>query len=199
MSIDWSSIHDGLKAAAAALERGKALSASETGRILNARAQVLAREPEPDVTNDESVEILEFRLADENYGIETSFVRDVHPLKAFTPLPGLPPFVFGIVNVRGQILSVVDLKKVFELPDKGLSDLNKLIIVRGAILEFGILVDAIAGIRSILFNDIQPSLPTLTGIRQEYLRGVTGERLVVLDAAKLLADKALIIHQTVEA
>ena len=197
MSIDWGTIHDRLKTATAALERGTALSPAETGKILKARAQALAQEPERDDVNGESVEILEFSLAYESYGIETSFVREVYPLKSFTPLPGTPPFVFGIVNVRGQIFSVIDLKKFFELPDKGLSDLNKVIIVRGPVLEFGILADAIAGIRSIRINEIQPSLPTLTGIRQDYLRGVTRERLVILDAEKLLTDKALIVHEAV--
>lgn len=197
MSIDWGTIHDRLKTATAALERGTALSPAETGKILKARAQALAQEPERDDVNGESVEILEFSLAYESYGIETSFVREVYPLKSFTPLPGTPPFVFGIVNVRGQIFSVIDLKKFFELPDKGLSDLNKVIIVRGPVLEFGILADAIAGIRSIRISEIQPSLPTLTGIRQDYLRGVTRERLVILDAEKLLTDKALIVHEAV--
>jgi len=197
MSIDWGTIHDRLKTATAALERGTALSPAETGKILKARAQALAQEPERDDVNGESVEILEFSLAYESYGIETSFVREVYPLKSFTPLPGTPPFVFGIVNVRGQIFSVIDLKKFFELPDKGLSDLNKVIIVRGPVLEFGILADAIAGIRSIRISEIQPSLPTLTGIRQDYLRGVTRERLVILDAEKLLTNKALIVNETV--
>lgn len=196
MSIDWKAIHEKLAAAAATLERGTVLPSAETGKILKARAQALAREPERDDVNGESVEILEFSLAYESYGVESSFVREVYPLKAFTPLPGTPPFVFGIVNVRGQIISVIDLKKFFELPDKGLSDLNKVVIVHNPVLEFGILADAIAGIRSIRISEIQPSLPTLTGIRQDYLRGVTPDRLVVLDAAKLLADKALVVHET---
>jgi Chemotaxis signal transduction protein len=199
MSIDWQAIHKKLAAAAATLELGMVLPPAETGKILKARARALARETERDDVNGESVEILEFSLAYENYGVESSFVREVYPLKSFTQLPGTPPFVLGIVNVRGQVYSVVDLKKFFDLPDKGLSDLNKVIIIHNPVLEFGILADAIAGIRSIRISEIQSSLPTLTGIRQDYLRGVTRERLVVLDAAKLLADKTLVVHETAAA
>lgn len=195
MGIDWNVVRKKLAAAAVALERGAALSPAETGKILKARAQALAQEAVGDDVNGESVEILEFQLASENYGIESSFVRDVQPLKAFTPLPGMPPFVLGIVNVRGQIFSVIDLKKFFELPDKGLGDLNKVIIVRSPMLEFGILADVIVGIRRIPISEIQPSLPTLTGIRQEYLRGIGRDQLVLLDAEKLLSDRNLIVHQ----
>ena len=62
-------------------------------------------------------------------------------------------------------------------------------------MEFGVLADSIAGLLSVAVKDIQPSLPTLTGIRENFLRGVTRERIVVLDAKKLLADKNIIVHE----
>lgn len=195
MSINWKEIHNELAAATAVIDRGAARSPGETRNILQARAQALARESASGDTDGESIEVLEFRLAYESYGIESSSVREVYPLKAFTPLPGTPAFVFGIVNVRGRIFSVIDLKKFFELPEKGLSDLNKVIIAQYQDIELGILADAVVGIRSIPVADIQPSLPTLTGIRQDYLKGVTRERLVVLDAGKLLSDRSLIVHE----
>lgn len=196
MGIDWNKIHRRLAAAAEALEGGVAVSPGQSRNILKARAQALAEEPEDENAAGESIDILEFKLAFENYGLESAFVREVYPLKAFTPLPGAPSFVLGITNVRGQVLAVIDLKKFFELPDKGLSDLNKVVIVRDTDRELGILADAIIGIRSIRLDQLQPSLPTLTGIRQDYLKGVTRERVVVLDAGKLLSDKALIVPET---
>jgi purine-binding chemotaxis protein CheW len=116
-------------------------------------------------------------------------------LKELVPLPGTPPFVLGVTSVRGQILSVIDLKKFFELPDKGLTDLNKVIVVRADVMEFGILADAILGTRSIPLAEIQPSLATLTGIRSDYLRGVTKDRLVVLDAARIVSDQRIIVRE----
>lgn len=164
--------------------------------ILKARAQALAQAPEQ-VSATKCLEVVTFLLAYETYGIETAYVREVYPLKDLTPLPCTPPFVAGIVNVRGQVISVIDIKKFFDLPEKGLTDLNKVIILSDGLMEFGILADAVLDVRSIPRQQIQPSLPTLTGIREDYLRGVTAERLVILDAAKLLADNNIIVHEEI--
>ena len=166
----------------------------EKKRILRERAKVLARGPgekEP----EEHVEVLEFLLANERYALETFHIHEVCVLKEITPLPGTPSFVNGIINLRGKVLSVIDLKKFFDLPKKGLGDLNKVIVLSSAGMEFGVLADAILGIRKIPLSELQPSLPTLTGIRKDYLTGVTHDRLVVLDAGKLLSDKRLLVHE----
>ena len=165
--------------------------------ILKARARALAKEPEQAVAAQEFLEITEFRLASETYGIESSFVREVYPLKDFTPLPGVPPFVLGIVNVHGQILSVVDLKKFFNLPDKGLGELNKMIILRNKRMEFGILADAILGTMSVPLDAIQAPPATVTGIGAEYLKGVTKEQVIALDAEKILNDEKIIVNEPV--
>ena len=168
-------------------------------QILRARAQALARTPERAPVAGASLEVLEFRLAKERYALENRWVQEVCPLKELTPLPCTPPFVLGIVNVRGRILPVLDLKKFFDLPEQGLTDLHRIILVRGNDLELGLLADAIVGVRSIPADSLQPSLPTLTGIRGNYLKGVTAERLVVLDLARILADPKIIVHEEVEA
>ena len=167
--------------------------------ILRARAQALARLPERVPLVDTLLEVLEFRLAQERYAVETEHVREVYPLKELTPLPCTPPFVLGIVNVRGRILPVFDLKKFFDLPDQGLTDLHRIIVVRSRTLEFGLLADVIVGVRSIPVENLQSSLPTLTGIRADYLKGVTSESMVVLDLARILADPKIIVHDEVEA
>ncbi|MBI2998359.1 MAG: chemotaxis protein CheW, partial [Deltaproteobacteria bacterium] len=109
------------------------------------------------------MEIVEFFLASEKYGVESSYVREIYPLKELTPVPCTPSFVLGIINVRGQILSVIDIKKFFDLPEKGLTDLNKVLILRNDRMEFGILADAVLSVNRASINDIQPGLPTLTG------------------------------------
>jgi len=163
--------------------------------ILKARARVLARETEEAGAVLEFLDIIEFNLAAETYGIESAFVREVYPLKNFTPLPGTPPFVLGIVNVRGQILSVIDLKKFFNLPGKGLGQLNKVIIIRNDRMEFGILADAVLDARPIPLETIQAVPSIVTGIGAEYLKGVTSGRMIILDAEKILCDEKIIVHQ----
>ena len=196
--IDWPAIHRRLEDAAGVLERKMAPAPEERKKILKERAKTLAREPKAIERREDHLEIVEFLLASERYAVESSWVREVYPLKEITPLPGTPPFVLGIINVRGQIVSVVDLKKFFDLPPKGLSSLDKVIIVTDGRMEFGLLTDAVAGVREISPGGIQQALPTLTGVRAEYLKGVTADRLVILDVGKLLADPAMKICQSME-
>ncbi len=192
--VDWVEIHRRIDKIKERLDQRWTADPGEKKKILRARAKLLAmgtegKEPE------ESIEVLEFLLSYERYGLETFHIREVSVLKDITPLPGTPPFVSGIINVRGKVLSVIDLKKFFELPEKGLGDLNKVIILSSPSMEFGILADTVLSIRKIPLNDLQPFLPTLTGIRRDYLKGITGDRLVVLDAGKLLSDKGLQVHE----
>ena len=167
-------------------------------QILHARAQALARPPAHAPEAGTLIEVLEFRLAQERYAVEARYVHEVHPLKELTPLPCTPAFVLGIVNVRGRILAVLDLKKFFDLPEQGLTDLHRIIVVRDRDLEFGLLADVVVGVRSIPAESLQASLPTLTGIRADYLKGVTAEHLVVLDLARILADPKIIVQDEAE-
>jgi purine-binding chemotaxis protein CheW len=170
----------------------------DAAQILRARAKALARPSEHAPASASLLEILEFRLAQECYALETRYVHEVYPLKDLTPLPCTPPFVLGIVNVRGRILPVFDLKKFFDLPEQGVTDLHRIILLEDNGVELGLLADAVVGVRSIPADSVQPSLPTLTGIRSEYLKGVTAERLVVLDVARILADPKIIVHDEVD-
>jgi purine-binding chemotaxis protein CheW len=194
-ATDWQGVRQRLDASADLLARG--VSADEQKRILKARAQALAQEPSEAETAGGYIEVLEFLLAYERYGIEMSWVRETLPLRDITPVPCTPTFVLGLINVRGQILSVIDIKRFFDLPEKGLTDLNKVIVVHGEGMVFGILADDICGVRAIPVAELQPSLPTLTGVREEYLKGVTKERTVVLDGEKLLSDRKIIVHEEI--
>jgi purine-binding chemotaxis protein CheW len=164
---------------------------------LKMRADAMAKEPEQKRETSAIIEIIEFTLASEVYGIESAYVREVYPLKDFTPLPGVPFFIPGIVNVRGQILPVVDLKKFFNLPEKGLGELNKVIIIRNNLMEFGILADAVNGTKAIYMEDILPAPLTVTGIGEKHLIGVTKDQLIILSAENLLADKNIVVNDEV--
>jgi purine-binding chemotaxis protein CheW len=166
--------------------------------VLRSRAKKLSQEIESKETGEEYFEVLEFLLAQETYAIETPFVREVYPMIELTPLPCTPDFVLGLINVRGQILTVMDMKKFFDLPEKGITNLNKVIVVRKDAMELGILADEIIGIRNLPVNELQPPLSTMTGIHAEYLKAITGERLIVLDMERFLTDRKLIVQEEIE-
>jgi len=193
--VDWGAIRRRVDEAQEALAQTAEPSPDEKRAVLKARAQALAKEPVTGDNEQKFIKIIQFRLASETYGIESEFVSEVYPLKDFTPLPGAPSFVLGIVNVRGQIVSVVDLKKFFNLPEKGLDELSKVIIIRNDRMEFGILADTILGIHLIALDAIQTPPATVTGIGAEYLKGVTGERVILLDAQKILDDGKMIVNE----
>lgn len=180
-----------------AIPAAASIALSDSAQILRDRAQILARLP-VQAAADTQLEVLEFRLAQERYAVETRYVREVYPLKDLTPLPCTPAFVLGIVNVRGCILPVLDLKKFLDLPETGLNDLHCIILVRERDLEFGLLADVVVGVRAIPVENLQPSLPTLTGIRSDFLKGVTDDCLVVLDLSRLFADPKILVHEEVE-
>jgi len=198
-TIDWAELRARINAAKAASDRAWMPGADETERILHERALALALEPDAAQIPEHGIEVIEFGLAHECYAVESSHVREVYPLENLTPLPCTPAFVLGIVNLRGEIVSVIDLRRFFDLPQTGLPDLNKVIVLESASMVFGILADVIHGVRRIPLAEIQPSLPTLTGIREKYLKGITAQRTVVLDAAKLLADEDIVVQQQVGA
>jgi purine-binding chemotaxis protein CheW len=196
-SVDWDEVHERLETLRALVAQGFTASPEEQKRILKARAYDLAREPAVAQDARDLLEVVEFELAGERYGLALTSVRTVCVLKDLTPVPCTPAFVLGIINLRGEIHTVVDLKKFFDLPDAGITELNRVLVVEGDGVRLGILADAICGVRVIALDALQPSLPTLTGIRAEYLRGVTGDRLIVLEIAKILSDEAILVRDEV--
>jgi purine-binding chemotaxis protein CheW len=156
----------------------------ELQSLLKMRAVAMAKEAGQKKKILTIMEVIEFTLATESYGIESAFVRKVYPLKDYTPLPGVPSFILG-------------LKKLFNLPDKGLGELSKVIILNNEKMEFGILADEVNRTKVIYLEELLPVPPTVTGIGEEYLKGVTKDRLIILNTEKLLMDKNIIVDDKV--
>ncbi|PKP34166.1 MAG: chemotaxis protein CheW [Bacteroidetes bacterium HGW-Bacteroidetes-17] len=167
----------------------------ESLMILRERANTLATGQNKGLLHEETMEIIVFKLAAEYYAIETKFVREVYLLKDYTILPGIPAFILGVINVRGQIISVIDLKKFFGLPETGIGELNKVIIIQNDEMEFGILADNIQGTQLIPLSAIQTNLSNISDIGSDYLKGVTNEHFIILDAKKMLEDENIIVNQ----
>jgi len=166
-------------------------------RILQQRAEALARRAGSDGPAGPVLEVVEFKLGPERYAIESSFVREIIPLDDVTPLPCTPPFVRGLINLRGRILPVIDLKRFLGLPEAGIADLHRILVMDSPHMEFGLLADIVGGIRRIPLEDLQPPPPAL-GPQTRCLRGVTAEMLVVLDGAQLVSHPRLVVHEEVE-
>ena len=194
---DFAEINARISAWGATLDLGFHLGDEDCTKVLAERARLLAREPDCS-EEGESIDVVEFMLGDESYAFESSYVSEVYPLRDLTPLPCTPPFVLGIVNVRGQILSVIDLTQLLDLRNREPGEGAKIIILNAQGSRLGVLADRLIGVRSIRTDQIQTSLVTLTGLRAELLKGVHSEGLAIMDAAAIISDPRLVVNEEVE-
>jgi len=193
-SVDWSKMHRRIEETQKKIEEGWKVSDNEKKRILKERAKLLAKEIDSGEDKIEYIEVVEFIISKENYGIESKFISEVYPLTEITPLPRTPSFVLGVMNIRGQIMSLIDLRRFFEIPGKGFSSLNKVIVLKSEQMEFAVLADEIIGVRKVPLDELQTTLTTLKGIQAKYLKGVTIDRLIVLETQKLLQDSKIVVN-----
>jgi purine-binding chemotaxis protein CheW len=166
--------------------------------VLEARARALAAPRAPASASGDTIEVVEFVLSRERYAFEARWVRSVHPLRQLTRVPCTPPHILGIVNLRGQVVAVIDIRRFFGLPQRGLADLDKVVVLEGGEMEFGVLADSVPGARTLRRDALQSAIPTFTGIRQAYLLGVATDGLAVLDAQRLLRDETLMVNEQVQ-
>ena len=195
-TINWSKIHNRLKELEKNIEGGFDPTSMNKKDILQIRSRALAEDVTAKAPSaGEYLEVAEFLLSYEKYALEIKYIHEVCSLKELTEIPGTPPFILGVMNFHGQILSIVDIRNFFDLPVKGLTELNKVIVLHNDETEFGILADELLEVRQVPKNEKQPSLPTLTGIRADYLKGISKDRIVILDALKLLSDNKITIKE----
>ena len=170
--------------------------AAKKQRVLLGRARALARPPLAEPSGD-SLELLVFPLMGEQYAIETALVREAYPLREITPLPCTPRHVHGIINVRGQIVAVLDIERIFGLTGPGIRDGSRVIVLGHGAAEMGVLVESVTEVRRIMVDTIHAVPPTIPATRARYLHGVTSDHLVIIDAGALLTDADLVVNETV--
>lgn len=165
--------------------------------VLKERAQLWAKPSPIEIEDKRALEVIVFTIGLETYAVATRCIQEIYPLIHYTPLPCVPSYIIGILNIRGQICSILDLKKLFSLPDNQFTDVNKVVLLHSESMAFGLLVDNLLGMSIVHEQDLQTSLPTITGVREQYLKGITSEGIVVLDADKMLSDSALVVSEQV--
>jgi len=135
-----------------------------------------------------------FELEKECYGISVSEVREVLRYTDIAPVPGSPDFVIGIINLRGNVVTVIDTRKRFGLGPNDISNSTRIIIIEIEEQEIGILVDSVAEVVDIYNRDIEAAPNVGNEETSRYIEGVTsrdGKLLIVVDLNKLLTDEEL--------
>ena len=151
-------------------------------------------EPEIEDLDEELQRWVTFELDGEIYGISVSEVREVLRYSDIAPVPGSPSFVIGIINLRGNVVTVIDTRSRFGLTPKEVNDETRIIIIDIEDQEVGILVDSVSEVVDLDTNMIEAAPNVGSEETSRYIKGVTsmeGSLLILVDVSKLLTDEEL--------
>ncbi|MDZ7804189.1 chemotaxis protein CheW [Thiohalophilus sp.] len=145
-----------------------------------------------EAANDPSIQWVTFKLEGEKYGIKVMQVQEVLRMNEIAPVPGAPDYVLGIINLRGNVVTVIDTRKRFGLPIREPDDSTRIVIVEAENQIVGILVDSVAEVANLRTSEIETAPNVGNDESAKYIQGVSsqeGELLILVDVNKLLTDE----------
>ncbi|OIJ17855.1 chemotaxis protein CheW [Anaerobacillus alkalidiazotrophicus] len=148
------------------------------------------------------IKVIVFQLKDEEYGVEVSQVRSIERIQHITRVPRTPDFVKGVINLRGVVTPIINLRNRFDLEEIETTDSTRIIIVAVGEMEVGLIVDAANDVVDISTNIVEPPPEVVGGIEADYLRGVAKldkRLLILLNLDKVLNPKEIKDLKLVEA
>ncbi|CCK75427.1 MAG: chemotaxis protein CheW [Oleispira antarctica] len=133
-----------------------------------------------------------FRLENESYGINVMQVQEVLRYTEIAPVPGAPPYVLGIINLRGNVVTVIDTRSRFALPNAETTDQTRIVIIEAENQVVGILVDAVAEVVYLRQSEIETTPNVGNDESAKFIQGVchkNDELLILVDLEKLMSDE----------
>jgi len=128
------------------------------------------------------VQLVSFMLDDVEYGVDILSVHEILRFPEMTRLPNTPPFIKGVINLRGNVIPVVDMRIRFGFPEGSITDLTRIIVVETGGKQVGIMVDNVYQVVRIPLSSIDPPSELITGISEDFISGIgrLRDRLVVI-------------------
>jgi purine-binding chemotaxis protein CheW len=164
-------------------------------RTLEERARALAQPLHAEKPAD-TLEMVVMALGAERYGVDTQHVREVLVLAHLAPVPGTPAFWSGLVNIRGILYPVLDLRRYLALPEGDTAEARRsVVLVSGVGRTIGIVVDDVPEVRRVPTTAIGAPLAGTPEAVSEIVRGVTEDLLTILDVGALLTDSTLAVRE----
>jgi purine-binding chemotaxis protein CheW len=183
------------------METQQNLTRDKTRSILSQRAMKLAMTDsfQSKVTG-EKIHVAAFIIGNEFFCIETIYISEIISVKEYTPLPGTPGFVKGIINVRGKIVAVLDPCEIFQVKHNEIIVATKIIILESSNHknEFGIIVDSIEGTLEIMINEIEPAPQNLSSSGASFIREISTTGIIILDANTFISSPLLVVNHSNE-
>ncbi|PZE22432.1 chemotaxis protein CheW [Paenibacillus xerothermodurans] len=131
----------------------------------------------------EEIKVIVFALGDEEYGVEVDKVRTIERMQPMTRVPKTPAFVKGVINLRGMVTPIIDLRGRFDFPESEYTENTRIIIVGVGDVEVGLIVDAANDVIDVDRDRIEAPPEIVGGIKAKYLQGiakVSDTRLLIL-------------------
>lgn len=167
----------------------------ETRKLLEERALAIAR-PAVQRQHESRNQYLRFRLgAVELYGIPYQYLEELSYVGNLARVPCTPAFVSGVVNHRGELLTILDLKQFFRMQAIDMGDDARIIVVKHADVRVGLLVDAVDGNEEYQDSELFPPLSSEGVSNMEYVLGIHAGNVTLLNLKALLSDPALLINR----
>lgn len=141
---------------------------------------------------DAILQCVTFRLEEETYGINVMQVQEVLRITEIAPVPGAPDYVLGIINLRGNVVTVLDTRKRFGLSSKEVDDASRIVIIESGEYVVGILVDSVAEVVYFRESEVESAPNVGNDDSSRYIQGVISRDdglLIVVDLNKLLTDE----------
>ena len=147
--------------------------------------------PAEEKTSEEVFQWVTFKLENEVYGVNVMQVQEVLRYTEIAPVPGAPDYVLGIINLRGNVVSVIDTRLKFGLMPAEVTDSSRIIIIEAEKQVVGILVDSVAEVVYLKASEIDPAPSVGTEESARFIQGVSNRKedlLILVDLNKLLSD-----------
>ena len=144
------------------------------------------------LAEDEVLQWVTFQLENETYGINVMQVQEVLRYTEIAPVPGAPDYVLGIINLRGNVVTVIDTRSRFGLPAGDVSENSRIVIIEAEKQVIGIMVDSVAEVVYLRSSEIDAAPGVGTEESAKFIQGVSnrdGQLLILVDLNKLLSDE----------
>ncbi len=139
--------------------------------------------------DDELLQLVTFNIAEEEFGVDILSVQEIIRLMQITAVPRAPACIEGVINLRGKVIPVIDMRKRFNLSPIERDSRTRIIVMEFGVKIVGFLVDAVSEVLRIPANTVEPAPAVVSGIGSEYIRGVgklDDRLLILLDLDSLL-------------
>ena len=153
------------------------------------------------ISTGDSRELLTFTLGSEEYGIDILKVQEIRGYEAVTTIANAPDFIKGVINLRGIIVPIVDMRIKFKLPKVTYDETTVVIILNVANRVVGMVVDGVSDVTTLKADEIKPAPEFGSSLDTKYLQGLgtADQRMIILvDIEKLMSSKDMELIETIE-